>query len=177
MSNSITVERTKIECIKISFKDGDYAHFTLDYGDGLGRLSIASSYGNWSYYWGACGESFKRFVSGLGKDYVAGKFGESRYFDKDASIKELKGYIKEYTSEYEDKLEALNYELTELEDCDSSDSFGRLFFALTHMPRVCDYPPMNYDISPNFNKFWSKVWPEFLTELKKDINIGEITVN
>ena len=42
---------------------------------------------------GACGSSFKKFLVGLSIDYAAGKFGESKWFDLDSTIKTLKDRI------------------------------------------------------------------------------------
>ena len=81
MDTKFTTTRSTVECYKIRSDRGLWADITIDANGKAGRVQIASDYGSWENYWGACGSEFKEFLCGLDIDYAAGKFGESKWFD------------------------------------------------------------------------------------------------
>lgn len=89
------VTKTHVECYKLrrpGTGDG-WADITLDVNGNAGRIQIASDYGSWEHYWGSCGCPFKEFLINLSKDihYAAGKFGEGKWFDQEATMADMMG--------------------------------------------------------------------------------------
>ncbi|WP_405329522.1 hypothetical protein [Leeuwenhoekiella sp. LLG6367-2.1] len=164
-----TISKKTIELYKIRGEHGIYADISIDdSGNNAGRIQIASDYGSWENYWGACATSFKQFLIGLDIHYTAGKFGADRWFDLDATIESLKDQIKDYTR---DKLELreLNSELSSLKNCSCKEEFiavmqgcESLMDMTNHCPDLCT------DISPAFKSFWLNLWPAFINELKSE---------
>lgn len=165
MSN-IVVTKSHVECYKLRSDKGAWADITIDMKDKTGRIQIASDYGSWQYYWGACGETFKKFLIGLDLHYIAGKFGESRWFDLEKTIASLRSRINDM-----DKHEVLLEELSKLEDCSSREEFNHIIWSdcenILEMednnPDVCE------SVSPMFMQFWNKLWPSFLEALKSEL--------
>ena len=85
---SYNIERQEIIVYKLRNKDTSigWADISLDGNGSRCRVSVASDYGNWSYYWGACGTDYKKFLISLGMDYVASKTGNSQFFDLESTI-------------------------------------------------------------------------------------------
>ncbi|NKI28242.1 hypothetical protein HCG49_16940 [Arenibacter sp. 6A1] len=166
MSLEYRITKTQIECIEIIGKHYSFAKFYLDYSENQGRLSISSDYGSWSFYWGACGIPFKEFLIGLDKHYVAGKFGEDKYFDLEKTISSLKDRINEYATDSYEKKE-LKRELKTLKNSSNKEEFIRKMWncdEILEMENNC--PDLVETISPSFDNFWSKFWPIFINELK-----------
>jgi len=170
MPYNMKITKEKIEVYKIrGLKGGAWADITLDRGESSGRLQIASDYGNWSYYWGSCGESFNKFLCSLDIHYTAGKFGESDWFDHNATISNLVNRIDEYSEDYPDLKSVLLEELDNLKSAYDKDEF-------THSMWNCDnilhmeghQPDLIKDITPSFNQFWDKIWLGFVEHLKKE---------
>lgn len=165
-----TIKKTNVECYKLRFKAGfAWADITIDAADRTGRIQIASDYGSWEYYWGACGIEFKEFLVGLNISYAAGKFGEDKWFDQIKTIEALKIRIKEYTIEKEELYE-LNLELSNLEDSSCKEEFTAKMWLSDKIMEMEDHcPDMINDISPSFKDFWNKIWLLFIDELKKEL--------
>ena len=172
MENSnYTITKCTVECYKIRKSTGLWADINIDEEENTGRIQIASDYGSWQYYWGPCGKSFKKFLIGLDIGYASGKFGESDWFDLDATIKYLKNRIDEYGFDDDEKESVLN-ELNELTDVSCKEEF-------VHIVSNCDLimnmedgmPNMCKNISPTFKNFWETIWQVFINELKKELDI------
>lgn len=164
-----TITKTQIECYKIRSGKGAWADITIDAQGNTGRIQIASDYGSWQYYWGACGERFKRFLADLDIYYAAGKFGEGNWFDLDKTIENLKSRIKEYSADYPEKKAELKSELKELKDSSCKEEFvAKMWQSPEILEMEGHNPEMITDVSPSFKKFWEVLWPVFIEELKKE---------
>ena len=87
-SGEFTITKRFIELYVIRHSSSSYwADISIDDNGSGGRLKISSDYGNWEYYWGACGTSLKEFIKNLDIGYAANKFGEGNYFLFDDTIK------------------------------------------------------------------------------------------
>ncbi len=176
ISNKAIITKTQVECYKIRYEKQDYwADITIDSGDNSGRLSISSDYGNWAYYWGSCGKSFKEFLISLNIHYCAGKFGCDRYFDSEATIKLYKRQILQERRidciSQEEAREMFN-EIKELDDCDDESYFIHKMFESHKLMRYYDgCPDIVKIISPSFKRFWDKPWKDFVDQLKKEIEL------
>ncbi len=163
------ISKTQVECYKIKGKHGMFATITLDYSGNQGRISIASDFGNWSNYWGACGSGFKNFLVGLDIHYAAGKFGEGHWFDLDKTIAGLKEMVNEDLP-CDIIHDELNEEIKQLEETSNKEEFIVCMWQCKNIMRLQDgAPDISYDISPTFKSFWTKLWPAFIQTLKLEI--------
>lgn len=164
MENIVT--KKTLECYSIR-ANKTWAEIALDCGNKSGRLQIASDYGSWQYYWGAAGVPFKEFLQGLDIHYTAGKFGEGRWFDHEATIAAISQEVMEH-DDAEEK-EAMLEELKELDNCDELNAFCHIAYQSSNLCKLWDTGPgIHYDISPSFRHFWEKIWSVFIDELKKE---------
>lgn len=171
MENEFSVTKTTVECYKIRGKRGAWADIVVDSNGNAGRIQIASDYGSWEHYWGSCGVGFKKFLIGLDIHYAAGKFGEGRWFDHEATMEQLRVDILSHTDSKEERLE-LTEELDTLKDCDEVNTFCHLAFECENLHKIWDgSPDIKTNISPSFRQFWEKLWPVFIAELKKEAEI------
>jgi hypothetical protein len=173
------ISKSKVEVYKLhQGNSGDYwADITIDPNAKGGRIQIASDFGEWQYYWGAAGSSFKKFLTGLNIDYVAGKFGVGKAFDFHGTIKSWKSDIirnrRDMTLSAE-KARTLFNEVKEVEmEADDSSSTPFQIYVRDNADewlKFCDYcPDTVYRISPRFQKFWDTAWAAFVAELKKEL--------
>lgn len=72
------VTKTKIDSYKLNLPSGYRCQILIEEGDESGRITIVSEWGNWSMYWGSCGEPFLDFLQGLDIEYFAVKVGERK---------------------------------------------------------------------------------------------------
>jgi hypothetical protein len=170
-----SIEKTTVECYKIRHYRG-YADITVDSLGTKGRISISSDWGNYSYFWGACGCSFKQFLININIEYVADKFGADRWFDIESTIKFYKERVKESRSDgtisKEDAKDIL-FEINSLKECSNRDEFMISISDCNKLMRFFDHcPEMINDISHQFKNFWKIIWPIFINQLKKEI--GEL---
>lgn len=168
--SEVTITKTSVECYKLRFaKGGIWADILVDTdaGEKSGRISIASDFGSWEHYWGSCGSGFKQFLCGLDIHYTAGKFGEGRWFDHEATMKELRQLVADHDNEEEK--EAMTEELEQLEDCMDDNSFQHIAYSADTLHKLWDTGPnMHTDVSPMFRRFWAEIWPHFTDELRKE---------
>ncbi len=168
-----SINKTSVELYKIRHESGFcWADITIDANGTTGRISIASDYGSWQYYWGACGESFKKFLCGLDKSYIAGKFGADKWFDSEKTVAEYRRVIKENINDgYISKkkgIEALA-ELQCLEESSCKEEFCRHLEDCSEIMRLYDHcPSLVYDIEPSFENFWIKLWPILIEQLQSE---------
>lgn len=87
---NITKEQVEVYKLRSSDTSIGWADITVDNRGTAGRLSIASDYGKWQYYWGSTGCGFKEFLTRLNEHYMAEKFGADGYFDFEATIASIK---------------------------------------------------------------------------------------
>ena len=165
----LTVTKSTVEVYKIRSNEFAWADITIDASGNKGRISIASDYGSWQNYWGACGESFKQFLQGLNIDYAANKFGADRWFDLNGTIKYLEERIEDYATG--DDNEGLLNELKDLKDTSGKEEFIHVIQNCDSIMEMEDHmPDLNYSIEPSFKRFWNELWPELLREFKKESN-------
>lgn len=186
------ITKTAIECYKLRSKTSTiWADITIDNLENTGRIQIASDFGNWCYYWGSCGESFKKFLTQLDIGYLSNKFGENRWFDIEETISLLKRYINEELPEIdqiydmEDAVEKANYEkkkqdreeqlkdfdndFKHLSNASSEQEFVSIWWECNKITKFIERPDLMHRISPLFERFWNEIWLEFVKELEKEI--------
>lgn len=175
--NEYQVTKSTVECYKIRHPSGMYwADITVDGKDRQVRIQIASDYGDFQYYWGACGPNYKDFLQKIGIDYAASKFGESRWFDHDKTIAGWKHQILESRRNgtlEESEARGIYDEIKELESDYWHDERAFVDSAMSKkkMVKFFDYDGLCsvvHDITPQFKKFWATAWQVFLNELTKE---------
>lgn len=169
MNNAFNITKANIEVYWIRPKghNSGWADISIDEGETSGRVSIASDYGGWSYYWGACGSGFKQFLIDLDIDYAAGKFGEGSYFDVETTVRGIrKDILKERKEGYLEQEEARDLmELTDdLVDLRTADAFASVVYRSNIMKLYDTGPDMSTKISPSFQRFWETTWQAFIVE-------------
>jgi len=180
MSAGYTIVKSNVECYKVRHPKSFYwADITLDHNGNKGRISIASDFGDYQYYWGACGKPFKEFLCKIGIDYAAGKFGADRWFDLELTIKGYKETVLDYRrTESIEAYEArkLFDEIKQLEDSSSESEFCNIIQHQENLMRFFDYcPNLSKSISPRFRNFWKEIWPVFIQEMKNEISVDALT--
>lgn len=173
-----TIEKSNVECYKIRHpKTGMYwADITIDSMGSKGRISISSDYGNYANFWGACGKGgFKNFLTEINMHYAADKFGADRWFDIDSTIEGYKKRVLEYrrdeTIESEKAREIFD-EIKELESCSGEGEFVGQMWNSPNLMRFFDFcPEMERNVTPQFRKFWETIWPVFIDQLNKEIEV------
>lgn len=174
--NKFSTTKTTVELYKIRHPSGLYwADITIDNHGSRGRIQVASDYGNYSNYWGACGEGFKKFLTGIGIHYAADKFGADRWFDFEKTIKEFKRRIietKEYRGISKDEAKILLNQVKYIqENCSQNEhEFAHIIWEQRELMRFFDgSPDLCYSISPQFQHFWDSVWQVFIAQLKTEL--------
>lgn len=167
-----SIEKSTVECYKIRHSSGMYwADITIDCQGKTGRIQIASDYGDYQRYWGACGTDFKDFLSRLNIEYAADKFGADRWFDLDKTIACLKARIadniedEEERKEFADELIQLNNSSCLEEFCAIVRDCEKIWEFEDGTPEIC------YSITPQFKNFWKHVWPILLEQFKKEVPV------
>ena len=177
-----TITKSTVESYKIRHPSGMYwADITVDGEDRQVRIQIASDWGDYQYYWGACGPGFKVFLQEIDMYYAAGKFGADRWFDHDKTITNWKNNVIEYRRQGDlEEAEARDIydEIKELEEeGDYNNDQMFISHAMTKDAMVeffdCDgLCSVVYDITPQFRKFWATAWQVFLQELARTEEIS-----
>jgi hypothetical protein len=170
-----TITKSHVESYKVRHSTGMYwADITIDSNDCKGRIQIASDFGDYQYYWGACGSPFKEFLLRIGIHYAAAKFGTDRWFDSDKTISDYKHAIRESRqcqSISREEARELYDELKNLADCIHEHEFVHIMWEQRKLMNFFDNcPDLSRDISPQFKTFWKHVWPVFLNELRNELS-------
>jgi hypothetical protein len=183
--NQVTVNKSNIEIYYIrGVKYGGWADITIDEGQEtnkdrtryFGRISISSSHGNWSFFWGACGEPFKEFFASLDIHYAAGKFGCSNVLDFEETIKEWKRLVlSERREDSLTKEEAFDIwqEIKEIEN-DHPDLSGLEYMLCSrhNLMRFMDgMPHIGKKLDPSFVFFWENIRPHLLEAWKEETEL------
>ena len=151
-----------------------WADITLDDNGTCGRIQIASDFGAWQYYWGACGCPLKEFLIGLNYHYVAGKFKvEEDFFEDETILRYKKDLLAERRNEgisqqdarlVYDEIQSLYQILT---------AIGFEHHIVDHCPNLYEFydyiPPMVMKKQRLFEMFWNSVWQVFVAELKNEL--------
>lgn len=155
---------------------GLWAKFTVEDLGSRGRLSIASDLGDWQQGWGACGESFKSFLTHLDIGYVAGKFGADRWFDAERTIKNYRADVLESRRSGLSKETARsiwNEIKTLAGGYQGKNEFAFALYETEYLFRYYNNCPEMYEtISPHFHRFWKECWPPFIAELKRELLVN-----
>lgn len=167
----MTITKSEVTCYKMRYPGHDYwADITLDVNKEVpgGRISIASDYGNWTYYWGAPGDNFKLFLSRLNIQYAAGKFGSDKWFDHEKTMKLLKETVKEHEFDTK-KAKAVVDELKLLGDASNQHEYVSYMSDCDVIMNMFDHcPPIETSIDPQFKNFWDKFFVNFQSIMKQE---------
>lgn len=176
MEKGFTVTKKMAEKYQVRHTSGGYwADIVLDSGENSGRVQVASDFGDWQYYWGACGEDFKTFLIGLDMDYVAGKTGNDQYFDLENT---LASYRRDVLEERESGAVDFDLAVCLLDQIGSLDAVSdenefcqKLRADCPDLLAYYDYcPTIERSVSPLFKRFWEEIWGVFIDYLKKENN-------
>lgn len=169
-----TISKKTIQLYKIRGEHGYWADISIDESAlSSGRIQIASDFGSWQNYWGACGSSFKEFLTQLNIEYTAEKFGADKHFDLDATIAHLNEYLKDMVCD-DDVRKEIKSEIKELSRVSCKEEFIQVVSNSSGiMDMTCYQPDMVYTITPLFQKFWNTLWPVFINELKTELKLHE----
>lgn len=169
------VTKGTAEIYRFRAQDGGYwAEVIIDTNPNsrMGRISIFSDFGSWNYFWGACGETFKKFLSGLDKHYLAGKFGADKCFDGPATFDAMKTLAEEThttkSAQYRNIMEIIS---DGEKSCSTLEDFthfmrGKGNPSLMRMSQ--GIPDVVYRIEPGFENFWGHIWPVLLDAFKSE---------
>ncbi len=150
-----------------------WADVTIDTAAGAeyGRISIASDFGNWQHYWGACGDPFKKFLAGLDIHYAAGKFGADNFFNLNSAIQGIEETAQQHVFATTTDHTKVMREIDNLRSCSNNkEEFCQVVFATC--PNIMSMydtgPDVSTEIDPGFKNFWEQIWPELLAEFTKE---------
>jgi hypothetical protein len=167
------IEKNTIELYRIRLEKSGWADISIDDNDKAGRISIASDWGSWEYYWGSCGSSFKEFISSLNIHYVACKFGEDKYINVEKSVFGWKKSVIEQRRDEEitsDFARLVYEEIKELEENCAPMDLVEACRSQTNLLEFSGYSPdFVKEVSPRFKRFWEKVFMHFQQHLKDEI--------
>lgn len=167
-TTEFTIKKSTITSYKIRSNDLAWADINIDANGTQGRIQIASDYGSWQNFWGACGCSFNEFLAGLNIDYFAGKVGANKWFDLPKTIKYLKERVYDVEDRTKEQVETLLNEISRLNDSSGKDEFVHIMHDCDAvMLMECHCPEMIYSIEPSFQRFWDEIWPVFVAEISK----------
>jgi hypothetical protein len=171
--SEFTIDKTTVECYKIRHRSGMYwADINVDSMGTKGRISIASDFGKYSYFWGACGCSFKEFLMDLPMEYAADKFDADRWFDLEATISSYKRNVLESrrSEDIDAELARSIYdEIKDLQQCSNENEFTGMMWNQHCLMQYYDNCPELYrTMTPLFRRFWENVWPVFIDQLKSE---------
>lgn len=137
--------------------------------DSKGFLGIVSDYGNFSYHWTAFGDDFKRFLLSIDEHYLHGKLSSTRsIYDGEATERAIKSHILDQRRSKRWPAERARdeWELLREHEVDhhTTDGFS-LWYRDTSIDDAYELHEMKPE--PQCTAFCQKVWPHFITALKK----------
>ena len=196
-----SIDKIKTDKYQLRYEGGPWADIFLEDWDlgKSGKVLINSDWGTWESSWGAMGDDIRDFLLRIDKGYTmknlahGGVNGHQRYFDEEATIKEIKkGILATRVTDHKRK-EALVgndsyhwpswskdeardawYDIDELFgwDIDSANSY---FHAVNSCrPKWAELwsdppcPPCVTGYHPRFVNFMDNIWPEFLDVIRKE---------
>ena len=173
---SIEIKKSQVDVYKYKCSEG-WANITIDASEQQGRISIASSHGNWSNYWGYCGKTLEKFLCQIDMYYAASKFGCSNFFDGEASVRGVKRDLLQLRREdpnivsKEIARDAWE-EIYSLEGIDTADHFYTTYHHTHTLSTILspDCPTIHTKVHPQFEYFWKNIWCHFIDYLKENIN-------
>jgi hypothetical protein len=169
---SYTFTKKTVECYQFrNLKEG-WADITIDAHEKSGRISIASDFGDYQYYWGACGTSFKELLASLDIHYAAGKFGADKFFDLESTVNSFREQAAQSFRKDDPEKEKVLHEILFLQQCSGNE---REFVnqLISDCPNTMDMfggsPQIDRTINPHFKRFWQEIWPLLLGEFKNEL--------
>lgn len=176
METRYTISKSNVECYKLRHESGAYwADITIDSKGNTGRIQIASDFGSWQHYWGACGKPFKEFLITLDIQYFARKVGEGKWFDFHKTILQYKEYVLHERRKEFIEADKARKMFDEIKIIDENGEGGFMQVMYNDCPALMNEfdhcPDTRTDISPSFRKFWEMTWSVFIKMLKEEINI------
>jgi hypothetical protein len=173
------ITKTTVECYKVRDLKEGWANITIDDLGEKGRVQIASDFGDWQYYWNACGCPFKVFLTRLNLDYVADKFREDEHINIEKTIKGYKESVlqsRRFGDLKKKRARAVYDDIKQLQkDWWSPNDFKEAMHLKVHLLKYFDnMPEASYDVSPMFKRFWKEIWLPFMANLKNEIMANEL---
>lgn len=136
-----------------------------------GCFSTVSDYGNYGYWWGSPGGEIRRFLIGLGPDYVLTKLtsGKRDKINGQKSVKRIQEYILSHRRERDWSKERAREEWDLLQEhSDLDDIFNQVhWYEQTTID--CAYEYLVYEGSQQAAAFVRELWPLFVEELRKEL--------
>jgi hypothetical protein len=174
-AGNFSIKKEIVECYKIRHSTGKYwADITIDAKEQTGRIQIASDFGSYQNYWGACGCNFKDFLAKLDIEYAAGKFGANKHFDSEKTLKNFKASVLEYRRNGDMSKENARDIFNEIKELEEYIYENEFYINLNNshaLMRFFDWcPHLSYSIHPQFINFWKYIWPVLLQEFEKGKN-------
>lgn len=160
--------KSSVEIYRFRAQGAPYwADVTIDStpGSKAGRISITSDFGNWTSYWGACGETFKTFLARLDKNYLARNFGADRFFDAAETIRYYKEVAKDVYDSRSEKYKKVMDQIAILEgSAERREEF--IIILQRDCPLIFEMydggPDLHTSLDPGFVNFWAHIWPQLL---------------
>lgn len=155
-------------------ENNNFAEFILKPIDNTGTLIINSSFGTWSYYWGACGMKFKDFLISMqyDRDYLMSKLS-SKVFSLDLTISNIQYDIVKSNFTNDIKKTLLN-ELSVLVKNSSYDgkdfmiNYNNYCHKIKYHIYQNDYPSSGADYPNDIKNFYEIFWNEFIIFLMNE---------
>lgn len=178
-----TITKTKTETYTLRGKGSLWAKINLDCGKESVNVMISSDYGEFNYYWGACGTDPKKFLANLNWHYCMKKLmgGTDNLYipDFNSRLKSFKKLIiesrKEQSITKEYAREAWKEMLSIFDYCGNSNDvyFSKVMDSSEFANIIYDFEAIPEDtrVKPVVNHFWENVWLPFVGELKKELEV------
>lgn len=167
-------EVSTVECYKIRRTDGVgyWADINLDLSENGIRIQIASDFGSWQYYWGTPSEDKVKFLAGLDKYYMAGKFGCDKVEDLEKTVLFYKKQVIDFRREEildAEKARAIWKDIQTLEsEAPPLTMASFIYYNLNNLTSFfIDGLDVVTVIDPGFQRFYEIVWPVFIGQLKE----------
>lgn len=179
--SSITVTKSSdLELYQIRGKNFEgWADIVLIIRDKTVSVMIASDYGSFSYYWGACGFDPKQFLISLNWDYAMKNLSDYKNYisDPEANDRKVKRLIIEARRNGSlNNLTARDAweELTELDSCRNYDLYINELVSSEYFEEVFgeyEHLPDEKTRCPCCVEFWEKCWIPFTNQLKQELSL------
>lgn len=151
---------------------------TRESGSTWGYISVISGYGNFGHCFSCCSGEFRRFLCGLNRDYLMGKFFGSalQVFDNDKAATDLKKFLIDRRRhggvEKEEAREMWNH-LVDIHT-NGYQSQETFYTALCERwdKRFWDWEAWSIGgtvMNPQALGFWETIWPVFVAALRAEI--------
>lgn len=173
------IRKTEAECYIV--RDGhEWAYIFVKHGKSLVgdryatwvRLAIHSSYGEYAYYWGHCGDRpWQNFLSECDIGYAMQKLASGRqlHYDLYATAKAMRENILERRREEGLTKDQARLAWRALEDAESSHDISEFASYISATDAFCDdyYDYFRKVLTPAAKAFWDRLWTPWVNSLPK----------